>query len=125
MRRLVEWARLLCPGLLSQRSARLLRRSLTVRMRRGTLLVTSRAGSTVGRVRTTIRVDDDLYRRAEAAAARSGRSVGEFIEDAVRAALAAAPRPAATRSLPRFGGSGVHPGVDLADPRSLLDLPDP
>lgn len=76
-------------------------------------------------MRTTIRIDDDLYRRAKAAAAKSGRTVGELIEDAVRDALEPAVPTSETRPLPRFGGSGVHPGVDLTDPRSLRDLMDP
>lgn len=76
-------------------------------------------------MRTTIRIDDDLYRRAKATAARRGQTVGELIEDAVRIAL----RPARSRSaevpeLPVFGGSGVVPGVDLADPRSLRETMD-
>jgi hypothetical protein len=75
-------------------------------------------------MRTTIRIDDDLYRRAKAAAARSGRPVGELIEDAVRDALAPARSPEVVRPLPRFGGSGVRPGVDLTDLRSLLDVMD-
>lgn len=76
-------------------------------------------------MRTRIRIDGDLHRRTEAAAASSGRSVAEFIEDAVRAALGFSPSSAEPEPLPRFGGSGVVSGVDLADPRSLLDLPDP
>jgi hypothetical protein len=76
-------------------------------------------------VRTTIRIDDDLYRRAKADAARRGQTVGELIEDALRLALR---RPGgATREIPElpiFGGSGTMPGVDLADSRSLRDLMD-
>lgn len=76
-------------------------------------------------MRTTIRIDDDLYRRAKATAARQGRSVGQLIEDAVRVALR--PRIGAAgeiAELPVFGGSGTLPDVDLADPRALRDLMD-
>jgi hypothetical protein len=76
-------------------------------------------------VRTTIRIDDDLYRRAKADAARRGQTVGELIEDALRLALrrpGGAPRE--IPELPIFGGSGTMPGVDLADSRSLRDLMD-
>ena len=38
-------------------------------------------------MRTTIRIQDELYRRAKSRAAAGGRSVGEFIEDAIRDAL--------------------------------------
>jgi hypothetical protein len=76
-------------------------------------------------VRTTIRIDDDLYRRAKAKAAESGRTVGELIEDAVRAVLAPRPRSAPpVPDLPTFGGSGVLPGVDLGDAAALGDLMD-
>ncbi len=59
-------------------------------------------------MRTTIRIDDDLYRRAKARAASSGQTVAELIEDAVRVAL----RPrrgdeSVVAELPVFGGSGV------------------
>jgi len=76
-------------------------------------------------VRTTIRIDDDLYRRAKASAARRGLTVGQLIEDAVRMALRPrAAAPAEVPDLPVFGGSGTMPGVDLADPRALRDVMD-
>ena len=77
-------------------------------------------------MRTTIRIDDALYRSAKAQAALSGRSVGELIEDAVRVARsrdrAAERGPLA--DLPVFGGSGTLPGVDVNDSRALNDLLD-
>ena len=76
-------------------------------------------------MRTTIRIDDELYRRAKATSAQSGQSVGALIEDAVRAALEPRRGDAAQApELPVFGGSGVMPGVDLADSRALADLMD-
>lgn len=76
-------------------------------------------------VRTTISIDDDLYRRAKERAARTGRTVSSLIEDAVREAL----RPRRNsghdlKPLPVFGGSGVMPGVDLSDSSNLRDLMD-
>jgi Ribbon-helix-helix protein, copG family len=77
-------------------------------------------------VRTTITIDDDLYRQITSAAARSGRTVGSLIEDAVRDALAARDRPPGTLApLPTFGGSGTLPGVDLGDSAALRELMDP
>jgi hypothetical protein len=77
-------------------------------------------------VRTTIRIDDLLYRRAKEHAARSGRTVGEVIEDALRAALQ--PRRGSSTGdlpeLPVYGGSGTMPGVDIADNAALRDLMD-
>lgn len=76
-------------------------------------------------MRTTIRIDESLYRQAKARAAESGRSVSQVIEDAVREALSPRPRGAAsTRPLPVFGGSGVLPGVDLSSNAALLDQMD-
>jgi hypothetical protein len=74
-------------------------------------------------MRTTIRIDEDLYRRTKARAAQTGQTVSEVIEDAVRQALRPRGRPAASvPPLPTFGGAGVMPGVDLADSRALRDL---
>ena len=81
-------------------------------------------------MRTTIRLDDALLRRAKATAAARGISLNDLIADAVRAALA--PRPAASRvseaaanvTLPTFKGRGLQPGVDLDDTAALLDLMD-
>jgi hypothetical protein len=76
-------------------------------------------------MRTTIRIDDGLYRRVKTRAAATGRTVGEVIEDAVRAALRARPEgPSELPPLPVFGGSGVLPGVDLASNVALRDLLD-
>lgn len=76
-------------------------------------------------MRTTIRIDDDLYRSVKAEAARSGRTVGELIEDAVRLAL----RRGATGAdelpeLPVADGTGLLPGVDLDDARALRTVMD-
>jgi hypothetical protein len=76
-------------------------------------------------VRTTVRIDDALYRRAKAFAARTGRTVGEVIEDALRSSLQ--PRrqtQAELPELPVFGGGGTMPGVDIADNAALRDLMD-
>jgi hypothetical protein len=76
-------------------------------------------------MRTTVTIDEMLYRRVKARAAETGRTVSEVINDALREALrprrdAATPPP----DLPVFGGSGVLPGVDLASNPSLRDVMD-
>lgn len=76
-------------------------------------------------VRTTIRIDEDLYRRAKARSARTGRTVSEVIEDAVRDALdPTVETEMKLPELPIFGGSGTRPGVDLTDSSALRDLMD-
>ena len=73
-------------------------------------------------MRTTIRLDDALLRRAKSMAAASGRSLNDFIEDAVRAAVTPRGTRAAGTPLPTFKGGTLLPGVDLDDSASLLDL---
>lgn len=74
-------------------------------------------------MRTTIRMDDDLLQEAKVHAVRTDRTLTQFIEDAVRAALA---REEASRSepvdLPTFGEDGALPGVDIDDSAGLLGL---
>ena len=75
-------------------------------------------------MRTTIRLDADLLARAKQLAARTGRTLTAVVEDALRAALAQS-RPRRGREaieLPTFGSGGTHPGVDLDDTASLLDV---
>ncbi|HEV8599241.1 MAG TPA: YlcI/YnfO family protein [Gemmatimonadales bacterium] len=73
-------------------------------------------------MRTTIRLDDGLLRRAKAQAAASGRSLNDFIADAVRAALALRASRGGAVELPTFRGLGFQPGIDLDDSAALLDV---
>ena len=76
-------------------------------------------------MRTTITIDDELLRQLKEQAARTGRTIGALVEDAVRSSMARADeRPDTIEPLPTFGGSGVMPGVDITDMRSLRDLMD-
>ena len=75
-------------------------------------------------MRTTIRIDDGLLIELKTRAAASGRTLGEVIEDALRAGLAR--RRAADRrqlpDLPTFAGGELLPGVVLEDSDALLDV---
>ena len=75
-------------------------------------------------MRTTIRLEEALLRRAKSMAAASGRSLNDFIADAVRAAVTPRPGRDAARALPVFKGGTLLPGVDLDDSAGLLDLMD-
>jgi hypothetical protein len=76
-------------------------------------------------VRTTLALDDDLYREAKRAALDSGTTVTALIEGALRESLRrrrGAPHRRKKSRLPTFRGRGLMPGVDLDDSASLLDL---
>jgi hypothetical protein len=77
-------------------------------------------------VRTTVNIDDRLLRQAKLEAARSNRSLGDVVDDALRLLLAPAGRgrTAPPLDLPVFGGSGLRPGVDLEDKEGLAAVLD-
>jgi plasmid stability protein len=76
-------------------------------------------------MRTTIRLDDPLLREAKARAARAGRSLNDFIQDAVRAAVLAPETTLEAPALPVLrGGRGLRPGVNLDSGSALLELMD-
>lgn len=73
-------------------------------------------------MRTTVTLDDELYRAAKAHAALTGQSVGSVIEDALRDLLAGTAASAGfVPAIPR-ADTGLHPGVDYTDTSALLDL---
>jgi len=78
-------------------------------------------------MRTTVRLDDDLLRRAKRYAAERGTTLTVVFEEALRERLARGEQPAARRKavrLPTFAGNGPRPGVDLHDTAALLDRMD-
>jgi len=76
-------------------------------------------------MRTTIRVEDSLLREAKSLAAKAGRSLNDFIEEAIRLAVLSAAPAYAAPEIPVFtGGRGVRPGVDLDSHADLLDVMD-
>ena len=75
-------------------------------------------------MRTTITIDESLYRRAKARAAQTGRTVSEVIGDAVREALRPRRHVNTPPPLPVYGSGGTLPGVDLSSNVSLADTMD-
>ena len=75
-------------------------------------------------MRTTIRIDDEVYRRVKQTADRSGRTIGQVIEDAIQVAFRPKGIEEPISDLPVFGGSGVMPGIDLASNRSIAEAMD-
>lgn len=84
-----------------------------------------RADAKMQCMRTTVNIDDRLLQRTKVAAARSGRTVSDLVDDGLRLLLA---RGSGGRTvdveLPTFGGSGLRPGVDLQDREGLAELLD-
>ncbi|MEW6582743.1 MAG: DUF2191 domain-containing protein [Actinomycetota bacterium] len=73
-------------------------------------------------MRTTVTIDDALLAHAKDVAARTGRTVGQVIEDSLRETFARRESPAKPRPFPVFGRGGTLPGVDISDTAALLDL---
>lgn len=74
-------------------------------------------------MRTTVTIDDRLLVQAKRAAASSGRTLSDLVDDGLRLLLAPAERRGARPvTLPVFGGSGLRPGVDLEDKEGLAAL---
>jgi len=76
-------------------------------------------------MRTTIRIDDELYKEVKAKAARSGRTVAAVLEDAVRRGLHVPAHRAAVRYAVRATGRrGLQPGVDLSSNAAVTEVMD-
>ena len=75
-------------------------------------------------MRTTLQLNDELVVQAKIRAARSGRTLSQVIEDALRQALTPRAEPARRRaSVPTSPGRPL-PGVNLDDNAGLLDFMD-
>ena len=77
--------------------------------------------------RTTVRLPDDLVRRAKRKAAAEGRTLTALIEDGLRRVLnERAPSHKARRILPPVSraAGGLMPGIDLNDTAALQEMDD-
>ncbi|MGA2263415.1 MAG: hypothetical protein ABSH28_18515 [Acidobacteriota bacterium] len=75
-------------------------------------------------MRTTIRINDDLLRRAKNRAAKEGRTLTSLIEDALALIVAepkAPPRPRLKLPVSKASG-GVLPGIDLNRSSNLEEV---
>lgn len=74
-------------------------------------------------MRTTINISDDLLAEAKVLAARTHRSIGAVVDDALRVLLS---RPAESSSVPwsfpTGGAGGLQAGVNLDDKEALAEL---
>jgi hypothetical protein len=76
-------------------------------------------------MRTTIRIDDGLYRAVKMKAARSGRTIAAVLEDAVRRGLEPSQPIGSIRYQVRpTGAGGLQPGVDISTNGGLAEVLD-
>jgi hypothetical protein len=78
-------------------------------------------------IRTTVRLPEDLLRRAKRKAAAEGRTLTSLIEDGLREVVAGRPRKAtAKRVLPGVSKAtgGLLPGIDISDSAALQEMED-
>lgn len=75
-------------------------------------------------MRTTLQLDDELIVQAKIRAARSGRTLSQVIEDALRQALAPRAELSEQRVAVPTSPGRPRPGVNLDDNANLLDLMD-
>jgi len=75
-------------------------------------------------MRTTVNIDEHLLAEAKVLAARTSRSLGAVLDDALRAMLRrdAEKRHRSKFRLPTHGTGGLQPGVDLNDKGALAEL---
>lgn len=75
-------------------------------------------------MRTTINISDSLLAEAKVLAAKTNRSLGSVVDDALRVLLKreAAEPPRGDWTFPTDGGSGLQPGVNLEDKEALAEL---
>jgi hypothetical protein len=77
--------------------------------------------------RTTVRLPDDLIRRAKRKAAAEGRSLTALIEDGLRRVVnERAPDNKSDRTLPPVSAAtgGLMPGIDLNQASDLQEIDD-
>ena len=76
-------------------------------------------------MRTTLTIDDEVYREVRLCAARRGGSVSSVIEEAVRRYLLVEAQPEFhLLELPTMSSGGLQPGIDLDDMSSVYEVLD-
>ena len=71
----------------------------------------------VRHMKTTLNIDENVMARLKRESLRSGRTMSELVETALRRLLQAKPDPAALSPLPSFKSEGAL--VDIADREAL------
>lgn len=71
----------------------------------------------VTHMKTTLMIDDSVMARLRRESARTGRTMSELVETALRQLLRARPAPVDLQPLPSFESGGAQ--VDIADREAL------
>ena len=76
--------------------------------------------------RTTVRLPEDLLRRAKRKAAAEGRTLTSLIEDGLRIVVADKPKGKKRRVFPPVSSAtgGPMPGIDITDFSALQEMDD-
>lgn len=76
-------------------------------------------------MRTTLRIEESLLEAAKRNAASRQETLGQYVEEAIRAYMASQSVPAEVVDLPVFrGGGGIQYGIDSTSNRDLFDALD-
>jgi plasmid stability protein len=71
--------------------------------------------------RTTLTIEDDLFRRLKALAANQGKSMTALVNDLLRQALAVGPQRSTYKLDLEGWDAETQPGVDILDRDKLFD----
>ena len=80
-------------------------------------LTSNHTNDMVFHIKTTLNIDDGVMRRLRREAARTGRTMSELVETALRGLLQTKPAAVELRPLPSFTSGGAL--VDVADREAL------
>ena len=73
-------------------------------------------------MRTTLNLDDELFRALKKRAAETGRTMTQLVDEALREMLERSPDPSVVHDIPWVTVRGkVRPGIDITDRDSLLE----
>ncbi len=76
--------------------------------------------------RTTVRLPEELIKRAKRKAAAEGRTLTALIEEGLRLVVSNKPGDKAKRVLPRIStaSGGARPGIDISNSAALQEMDD-
>ena len=73
-------------------------------------------------MRTTLNLDDELFRALKKRAAETGRTMTQLVDEALREMLERSSDPSVAHDIPWVTVRGkVRPGIDITDRDSLLE----